>query len=598
MFPSPSLALNKHYALKPQCQSIMKSFGAFLFSLSLLGVSFVQATNSTTKCNSNNCARAVTGTRQGPAFTSKAKEDCSSFVVTTKYGHTVTVTAPAAPSVDRIIPTYASACSGSAAYASACSCYGIPSQIVSNAEGTTTVTVTGASNSVSSTAPPVPSQTGPGYQPSTPSSYAGCDLDPAKGGEFELLDPNALAIINKNGKAVEATDPDAAVTQFVFSHPPAAPVNVYDIIIPGNSPLYLAIFKSGAVGFVDASSNGQAYVPHPSGDDYVTSVWSLQCDGLTTAGILGGAEFQFSVKDSGDIVVITSPPALRKLRKARDIPVPKGFLIKPKAVVTPPGSKCPSPVQHAVTKTPPRPVTSNGCGPEDWRQYFVPNLEFEDSCNAHDVCWSQCDASMGACNAAFLNGMLATCNARHAAGSKVLAACRNLAEYYHSKVSGPSGAAVFTKSMQDFCDCKCDDTTLTACGDKCVNTKTDAENCGQCNFHCPSGSCTNGACSFNSCTGKTCDTFGPCGPGGDCVCASITGGNGFCVNGNTPCAGLADCGDSSGCPLGSVCAVGTCCGRNVCITTDSCGGYNTPSRLFMARDWVNATIGHPAVYGV
>jgi len=113
---------------------------------------------------------------------------------------------------------------------------------------------------------------------------------------------------------------------------------------------------------------------------------------------------------------------------------------------------------------------------------------------------------------------------------------------------------------------------------------------------CPSGACTNGACSFNSCSGETCYTFGSCGPGGDCVCASITGGTGFCVDGNTPCDGLLGCADSAGCPLGSVCAVGTCCERNVCIRTDACGGYLSPTRMFMARDWSNATVGHPAVW--
>ena len=124
----------------------------------------------------------------------------------------------------------------------------------------------------------------------------------------------------------------------------------------------------------------------------MTSIWSVQCDGLATAGIIGSVEFQFTVRDNGDIVVASGFPA-RKLRKVRDIPVPKGFFVKPKAVVTPPGAKCPSPSQTAVTKNPPVPLTSNGCGPADWRGYFVPNLEFEEACNFHDVCWCKSSSS-------------------------------------------------------------------------------------------------------------------------------------------------------------------------------------------------------------
>ncbi|KXX74699.1 hypothetical protein MMYC01_207957, partial [Madurella mycetomatis] len=319
---------------------------------------------------------------------------------------------------------------------------------------------------------PTSTYTGPGYQPTLPASYANCDFDPVNGGEFGLLTPNGLSIVNQGGNAVESADPDAVIPPLVYSHPPAAPDGVYDIVIPGASPLYLAVFKSGEVGFVGTSSNGQEYVSDPSGGEYVTSIWSLRCNGLTTAGIIGNVEFQFTVRDNGDIVVAAVFPT-RKLRKVRDIPVPEGFFVTPKEVVTPPGSKCPSPVQHATTRDPPVPLTSNGCGPADWRGYFVPNLEFEDACNFHDVCWSTCSETMTSCNTEFLNRMLAICAREHGAGTRMLAVCNNLARFYHSKVSGPAGAEVYTGAVQRYCECVCDDTSLTACGDQCVDTKTD-----------------------------------------------------------------------------------------------------------------------------
>ncbi|WYZ43924.1 hypothetical protein EsH8_VII_000360 [Colletotrichum jinshuiense] len=409
-------------------------------------------------CSNDNCARAVTGTRRGAAFVTTAKADCQNFMVATQYGHTSTVTTTTATTSASAVPT------------------------------------------------------GPGYSPVIPASYDNCLFDPASGGEFELLTPNVLSIINKDGKAVEATDPAAPVDPFTFHQPADAPKDVYDIeLTSGGKTLYFAVFKSGAVGFVDASSNGQSYVG--TGDQYVTTIWSVECDGLATAGILGGDSFQFVVKDNGDIVA-TSSRAARKSR--RDIPVPKGFYIQPRDVATPPGTKCASPVQHATTKTPPVPLTSNGCGPEGFWGYFVPNGNFVDACNAHDVCWSDCSQTFAGCNTDFLNNMITICNTINPPGIQ-RNMCLRRARFYHSAVSGSMGAGVFTDTIEQYCDCVCDDPDLTACQDKCVDTKTDPENCGSCNFNCPSESCTNGACSFNSCTGQTCGTFsGSCGAGGSC----------------------------------------------------------------------------------
>jgi hypothetical protein len=67
----------------------MKSFTGFLIPLTLLGASQVFATDDPSKCHADNCARAVTGTHQGPVFTSQAKADCSNYVAATSYGHTM-----------------------------------------------------------------------------------------------------------------------------------------------------------------------------------------------------------------------------------------------------------------------------------------------------------------------------------------------------------------------------------------------------------------------------------------------------------------------------------------------------------------------------
>ncbi|KAH8781884.1 hypothetical protein BGZ57DRAFT_853064 [Hyaloscypha finlandica] len=70
-------------------------------------------------CNADNCARAVTGTRNGPATVYSHQADCKSFMQVTKYKHHP----PTSPTA---VPTYATACSGGVRYSSACSCWGFP----------------------------------------------------------------------------------------------------------------------------------------------------------------------------------------------------------------------------------------------------------------------------------------------------------------------------------------------------------------------------------------------------------------------------------------------------------------------------------------
>lgn len=117
---------------------------------------------------------------------------------------------------------------------------------------TTTTPITTAT--VPTASAPSTTFTGLGYQPTTPPSYESCHFDPVHGGLFELLTPNALAIVNRDGKAVEAADPDAAIPPFAFDHAALAPAGIYDLTISSatTDTLYFAVFKSGDVGFVNA----------------------------------------------------------------------------------------------------------------------------------------------------------------------------------------------------------------------------------------------------------------------------------------------------------------------------------------------------------
>jgi hypothetical protein len=111
-------------------------------------------------CAGNNCNREITGTRNGLPASSIRMSDCSSFQMTvvtpSPVTMTVTVEASDTPSsaakrgleirqttvIPQSLPTYATACSSAAEYASACSCWGITPTVSTASTPTVTVTST------------------------------------------------------------------------------------------------------------------------------------------------------------------------------------------------------------------------------------------------------------------------------------------------------------------------------------------------------------------------------------------------------------------------------------------------------------------------
>ncbi|MCJ1400014.1 hypothetical protein MMC11_003217 [Xylographa trunciseda] len=120
------------------------------------------AATTTSACNADNCLRAV----RASSFPTRAgAADCSSYFEATVTPATSTITTTATVTsfankrrrglnaepalearqvtvVPSAIPTYASACSGSARYSSACSCIGVTATTSTAATPLTTVTVT------------------------------------------------------------------------------------------------------------------------------------------------------------------------------------------------------------------------------------------------------------------------------------------------------------------------------------------------------------------------------------------------------------------------------------------------------------------------
>ncbi|CAD0114593.1 unnamed protein product [Aureobasidium uvarum] len=120
----------------------------------------IPALVSAAKCNADNCARALTGTVDGPArASSRINTDCSSFQLTTVYPAATTITTTSGSVFTTIVPdtagltiapsylpSYANAActpSGiaSARFASACSCAGVSAATTTAATPTATVVV-------------------------------------------------------------------------------------------------------------------------------------------------------------------------------------------------------------------------------------------------------------------------------------------------------------------------------------------------------------------------------------------------------------------------------------------------------------------------
>ncbi|MCJ1388317.1 hypothetical protein MMC18_001163 [Xylographa bjoerkii] len=125
-------------------------------------VAAAAAATTTSKCNADNCLRAV---RASSFPTRSGAADCSSYFEATVTPATSTITATATVTafsnkrrrglnaepalearqmtiVPSAIPTYASACSGSVRYSSACSCIGVTATTSTASTPMTTVTVT------------------------------------------------------------------------------------------------------------------------------------------------------------------------------------------------------------------------------------------------------------------------------------------------------------------------------------------------------------------------------------------------------------------------------------------------------------------------
>ena len=214
-------------------------------------------------------------------------------------------------------------------------------------------------------------------------------------------------------------------------------------------------------------------------------------------------------------------------------------------------TRCPKRVKNATHTCVP-----NGCGGNGG--IGVPNsfgsANFEPSCNTHDCCYDQCNSDKAACDTNFRTSLLTACAAAYPGSGMVdsikRSSCNAAANTYYGFVDS-QGQKYYNAAQQQSCDC---------CG---------PESCAT----CAGGACGNlPGCAANN---------------PDCLCFTTPEGQGACIPGSTPCAGLKPCATSSDCPPGFGCAVTSCCGGGgVCgpLCSDVTPAFHAGGRDILATD--------------
>ncbi|HEV7330208.1 MAG TPA: T9SS type A sorting domain-containing protein [Flavisolibacter sp.] len=91
---------------------------------------------------------------------------------------------------------------------------------------------------------------------------------------------------------------------------------------------------------------------------------------------------------------------------------------------------------------------ANGCGAQGSVIDYVPDFNFTEACNGHDICYGTCFKTKSECDLNFLAGMLQACD-----GSE---SCQMLATIYYDAVSGTeTGMEAYASGQEEGCiECK------------------------------------------------------------------------------------------------------------------------------------------------
>ncbi|KXT03304.1 hypothetical protein AC579_3021 [Pseudocercospora musae] len=341
-----------------------------------------------------------------------------------------------------------------------------------------------------------------------------CAIDPSKtSSHFNLLDSDFMPIVmsgttglvplaSPTSEAQANAMGDASkyvLPVYFFEKPADAPDGVYDMVIAGSPPRYVAKLNNGNV-VLTTSSTGNKLVTR-NGQQMQTTVFRVDCQAAITVVQNGAA---FSWDKSGRTTKMTAGTAAKgmvafplavaaKARKARRSIYNQG--VQPRCVKAPDSLICKA--RDGV-----RAPVKNGCGDANGAKW-VPNFTFGGACDKHDLCYDNCEkGTFEQCNTDFLNDMI-----NDGCASKkvwymwlIYGACVKTAEFYYAVVSSSRGAEAFIQSGKDRCTCTCPG-TQNLCGTSAQNAyctnifSNEASNCGACGRTCdPSTKCKGGQC--------------------------------------------------------------------------------------------------------
>lgn len=381
-----------------------------------------------------------------------------------------------------------------------------------------------------------------------------CVLDPSSTTEqFNILGSDFVPLVSTRGALVPLPSPTSeaqakamgpaaqlSLPAFAFQKPANAPSGVYDIVLVGSTPQYLA--KTAQGGLVLTGSSTGATQVRRNNQNIITSIFGVDCKGRITV-TQSGTSYVWDV--SGATTKFTTGTAEKRmvtysLRRAATVDRSR---TKRRSIYTEGAApRCPNSPPNLVAKVFPkaRGLAPNGCGAANGFD-FVPDFSFGSCCDDHDNCFDNCEkGSFESCNKDFGRCMRTRgCDyLNHWYSYVPYVSCLLAADFYEWSVGTSIGRKAFYSSNKERCGCYCssadglcgrgdegysctsmfgDDVnncgacgrTCSAkasckkgscacpndqCGDRCVSLKTHPKNCGSCGNVCASGYCFQGQC--------------------------------------------------------------------------------------------------------
>lgn len=379
-----------------------------------------------------------------------------------------------------------------------------------------------------------------------------CVIDPSlTTNQFNILGSNFVPLVSAAGgklqplpaptseaQATAMGPPDAvALPSFYFQKAAGAPVGIFDIVMAGPTPQYVAKASNGGVVLTTSSTGPNAKTVR--GQSIVTSIFGVDCKGRISVK-QGTTQYTWDVTADGTSTAFTSG-----VSSSNKTMVTYTMQMKAKAArnrrrsIWTEGSapRCPNTPNglHAAVFPGARGLNPNGCGPANGID-FVPDFSFGSCCDGHDNCFDNCNAgTFEGCNNAFHDCMRGTgCDyLDHWYSYIPYLACLKAADFYYWAVGTSIGRDAFYSANKERCRCYCpSQLALCAVGDgiQCNDLfGSDVNNCGACGRTCSAkAACKKGSC---SCPADQC---------GD-RCLSLANNPNHCGSCNNKCDAGYDC---------------------------------------------------------